>query len=373
MTDPSVLLQPRIVDQTSFEEFVAALDDLAPAIERDIAQLRSSPQDRAALARLFRALHTLKGDAALCRVDLAVALAHPLESLLARCRSGEIVFSDRLAELMLLALDRLELAIEALAEGRPLDALNLPRLAGGLETLAKTPPSEIDARCATVIESVTGFPPVSRPLAGAAKPAADVIASAPSADLTFFASLAQRLDAVSPHFTNRNERLVQLALSTNSAAGTPIDPQQLTAAVHMHDIGMLFVPHAIWLRNGRLSEAERAQLRDHPLLAAGLLERMPGWAPAAEMVRQHHEKPDGRGYPGSLRGDAICPGAKLIAILDAFEAVMLKHRQRGEKRSLIRAIAEINACEDQFASEWIAPFNRVIREMVERGEGVLQL
>ena len=59
------------------------------------------------------------------------------------------------------------------------------------------------------------------------------------------------------------------------------------------------------------------------------------------------------------------PGAKILAIVDAFEAVTLKHSHRGQSRSLIRAIAEINACDDQFATEWIEPFNRVIRKMVE--------
>jgi HD-GYP domain-containing protein (c-di-GMP phosphodiesterase class II) len=75
--------------------------------------------------------------------------------------------------------------------------------------------------------------------------------------------------------------------------------------------------------------------------------------------------PDGKGYPEGLAGDAICAGAKILAIVDAFEAVTLKHGHRGQNRSLIRAIAEVNACDDQFAAEWIEPFNRVIRRMVE--------
>lgn len=364
LPNPAAILSPRIVDPESFREFVAALEDLTPAIEQDIAQLRNSPGDAAAIARLFRALHTIKGDAAMCKVDFAVAIAHPLESLLARCRSGEIPFSDRLADLMLLTLDRLELTIEALAEGRKLDALNLPRLIGGLENLGNAPAGDITARAAALIEAVTGHRPGGEP-AMALHQASLSASAAQAADLAFFASLAQRLDGISPQFAGRSERLLALALDTNAAAGTPVDPVQLTAAVHMHDIGMLFVPEAIWLKTGRLSESERLLVRDHPALAAGLLERMPGWAAAAEMVRQHHEKPDGRGYPAGLTAAAICPGAKILAIVDAFEAVMLRHAQRGEQRSLIRAIAEINACDDQFAAEWIGPFNAVIRRMVE--------
>ena len=83
------------------------------------------------------------------------------------------------------------------------------------------------------------------------------------------------------------------------------------------------------------------------------------------MVAQHHEMPDAGGYPNKLSAPSICPGAKILAIVDAFEAVMLKHIQRGKNRSVLRAIAEINACDKQFAPEWIAPFNNVIRKTIE--------
>ena len=92
---------------------------------------------------------------------------------------------------------------------------------------------------------------------------------------------------------------------------------------------------------------------------------MEGWQTAADIVAQHHEMADGRGYPKGLKNDQICTGAKILAIVDAFEAVTLKHRDRGHSRSILRAIAEVNACDNQFAPEWIGPFNAVIRKIVE--------
>jgi HD-GYP domain-containing protein (c-di-GMP phosphodiesterase class II) len=92
---------------------------------------------------------------------------------------------------------------------------------------------------------------------------------------------------------------------------------------------------------------------------------MDNWSEAAEMVAQHHEMPDGQGYPLGDKVKQICDGAKILAIVDAFEAVMLKHINRGRNRSVLRAIAEINACDTQFSPEWIAPFNEVIRRTVE--------
>jgi HD-GYP domain-containing protein (c-di-GMP phosphodiesterase class II) len=114
-----------------------------------------------------------------------------------------------------------------------------------------------------------------------------------------------------------------------------------------------------------MSEADKEILRTHPSTAAGILTRMDGWQAAAEMVAQHHEMPDGGGYPLGIRDEKISAGAKILSIIDAFEAVMLKHIHRGKNGSVLRAIAEINACQNQFSPHWITPFNAVIRRTLE--------
>jgi HPt (histidine-containing phosphotransfer) domain-containing protein len=362
VADLVALLQPRIVDRDSFQEFVEALDDQVPGIERDIATLRKSPIDRALIAKLFRSLHTIKGDAAICKVDVGVMICHPIESLLARCRDGDVEFSSLLAEVLLLALDRLELTIEALALGRDVTHLNLPQLVGGLESMAAAQPVELALRAIGTIEAVTGFKPVNT--SGELIPPPVVTTNAGS-DLAFFRTLAWQLESRSPLFKGRTNRILQLALATNAAAGTPVDVTQLEAAVYLHDVGMMFAPESAWLKVGKLSDDDKRLLHAHPTLGADLLTRIPGWKAAADMVAQHHEMPDGRGYPAGLKAEGICPGAKILAIVDAFEAVTLKHNDRGHTRSLVRAIAEVNACDNQFATEWIQAFNTVIRQMVE--------
>ena len=366
MADIDALTDPAISDRDALGEFLESLTDKVPTIERDIARLKRNPRDRGLIADLFRALHNIKGDAAICKVEMGVRVAHPIETVLARLREGEIGFSEQLAEVILLALDRLEMATEAVAAGQPVAHLKLPQLVAGLERLEEGSEAAIAAQAIEVIEQVTGFRPV---LAGVPTIPSEAVPEGRGSharDLEFFRHLARQLDSLSPHFEGRNGRLLHLALATNVAAGTPIDPMQLEAAVHFHDIGMMFVPQVVWLKPGKLDVADQGAIHHHPRLAADLLERMPGWSEAARMVRQHHEMPDGGGYPGGLRNAEIAPGAKIIAIVDAFEAVMLKHSHRGQNRSLVRAIAEINACDNQFAAEWIAPFNTVIRGRIEQ-------
>jgi len=365
--DIAALMQPRIRDSESLHDFFDALTDQIPNVERYVAQLKRSPHDKTLIADLFRALHNIKGDAALCKIDLGSMIAHPLETLLGRLRNDEIAFSDLMAEAIMLAMDRLELATEALINGQhSLGHLKLIELVGGLEELSASSPEAIAEKVVHLIEAVTGFRPASAKQA--AKPHATVIVSSSAsvaADLSFFRSLALQYEARSPLFKGRSERQIQLALETNEIAGNPVDPVQLKAAVYMHDLGMLFLPESLWLKAGKLSDDDRLLLRDHPGFGGGLLQRMVGWQAASEIVLQHHEMPNGGGYPLGLKSDQIIPGAKILAVIDTFEAVTLKHSQRGDARSLVRAIAEINACDNQFAPEWIAAFNIVVRRMVE--------
>lgn|GEM_PF-251774 len=377
--DIKALLQPRVIDSEALSDFVDSLTDALPGIERNIFQLKQAPTDKVLIDTLFRALHNIKGDATLCRVDLAMIIAHPIEEMMVRIRNEELIFTDLVAEAILLAMDRLELAIEALTHGRETDNMKLPELVGGFENLALSDLKSADEKAIHLIEAVTGFRPASAPpVAAPAKasvvtPVSTAYAATAtthnlpttSSDLRFFRTLALQYEARSPLFKGRIERLLKWALETNAIAGKPVDPVQLEAAVCMHDVGMMFLPESVWLKSGKLTDDEKRQLHEHPAWGADLLERMPGWQGAAEIVRHHQEMHDGGGYPAGLKGDQIVAGAKIMSIVDTFESVMLKHGQRGASRSLVRAIAEVNACDNQFAPEWIMHFNTVVRRMVE--------
>lgn len=361
------MIVPIVSDREALQDFTDSLREHIADIERDVARLRIPPVSPENVGRLFRALHNIKGDAAICRVELAVAIVHPIETIVVRVRGEGLPFTDLLAETLLLAIDRLELAVARLSCGDALDGLQLQPLVEGLERLTYAAPNAVDEGCGEVIEAVTGFRPRATAVTSRNRASGGVGGmrlDAP-ADLRFFHTLAQQFEARSPLFAGRATRLLRLAVDTNQMAGEAIDPLQLEAAVYMHDVGMMLLPESVWLKASEMTPAERVVLRAHPDYAAGLLSRMAGWAAAAEMVAQHHETPDGHGYPAGLAAAEICAGARVLAIVDAFEAVMLKHTHRGRTRSVLRAIAEINACDRQFAPEWIEPFNRVIRRTLE--------
>ena len=98
--------------------------------------------------------------------------------------------------------------------------------------------------------------------------------------------------------------------------------QALHAAAMLHDIGKLAVPEHIVTKPGRLSEAEFERIKIHPVAGAEILEQVQFPYPVAPMVRAHHEKWDGTGYPSGLKGTEIPVGARILAAVDCLDALV---------------------------------------------------
>ncbi|MCD5326673.1 HD domain-containing phosphohydrolase [Chromobacterium piscinae] len=360
-------LMPEIIDPIAFQDFRDAVSDYAPQLEQLVCQLEDGSGNGEKIAQLFRILHSIKGDASLCQVHFVEPYVHVLEHLLDRVRRKELPYLDVLGDVLLLVMDRLVLMLDAVADDAPLDDLRMDALRMRLDPLLDKSAEELPQACAWLVASMMGHPPV---VAQAAAEQTGTHGGHRFADLQFFRSLAVQLEHRLPAYAGRTERNLALALETNRLAKQPLPMEQLAAAIYMHDIGMMLLPESMWLKAGQLSDEERRDMSAHPGWAAGLLERMPGWEEAAAMVAQHHERPDGSGYPDGLRDGAICSGACVLALVDAFESVMLKHAQQGQRRSMLRAVAELNASERQFDPYWLQLFNQVVRTRLELGNVV---
>jgi response regulator RpfG family c-di-GMP phosphodiesterase len=97
--------------------------------------------------------------------------------------------------------------------------------------------------------------------------------------------------------------------------------EQMHWGALLHDVGKIGIPDAILLKADPLRPEEWALIRMHPDLGARLLQGVPGLGPALEIVRLHHERFDGAGYPLGLRGTAIPLGARIFAVADAIDAI----------------------------------------------------
>jgi PAS domain S-box-containing protein/putative nucleotidyltransferase with HDIG domain len=132
-------------------------------------------------------------------------------------------------------------------------------------------------------------------------------------------SLVERRD---PYTAGHEERVAKLA--TVIAEDMGLAGERLEAlrwAALLHDIGKVAVPAEILSRPGRLSNVEFSLIRQHPVAGSEILEAIEFGHPVKEIVRQHHERVDGSGYPDGLRGDDILLEARVLAVADVVEAM----------------------------------------------------
>jgi len=108
----------------------------------------------------------------------------------------------------------------------------------------------------------------------------------------------------------------------------------------IHDIGKIYIPAEILNRPGRLTEAEFALIKAPPQVGFDIVGTVALPWPVATMIRQHHERLDGSGYPDGLKGEAIIPEARIMAVADVVEAIT-SHRPDRPGDGLDVALREI--------------------------------
>ncbi|MDE3197241.1 MAG: diguanylate cyclase, partial [Acidobacteriota bacterium] len=107
-----------------------------------------------------------------------------------------------------------------------------------------------------------------------------------------------------------------------------LEMEALEAAAMLHDIGKLAVPEHIVSKPGKLTPEEFEKMKIHPIVGAEILERAQFPYPVVPIVRSHHEKWDGTGYPDGLRGESIPVGARILAVVDCLDALASDRQYR---------------------------------------------
>lgn len=158
------------------------------------------------------------------------------------------------------------------------------------------------------------------------------------------AALAKALDARDRMTASHGNRTAELAGRMALALGmSDAEQRRMTLAANLHDIGKIGVPEAVLLKPGPLTEAERRQMQEHSAIGAAILEEISGMADVAEVVRHHHERWDGRGYPDGLAAQQIPYMSRILAVADATEAMCASRRYR-QPLSPSEVLSELKRC-----------------------------
>lgn len=140
--------------------------------------------------------------------------------------------------------------------------------------------------------------------------------------LSTVTALANSLEAKDPYTVGHSQRVATLAERLALALGLPeSDTQYIRMAGLLHDIGKIGIREAVINKPGPLTPVEYAHIQTHPLISERILVPVAELNGALRMIRNHHERWDGSGYPDSLKELEIPLGARILAIADAYDAM----------------------------------------------------
>jgi len=199
-----------------------------------------------------------------------------------------------------------------------------------------------------------------------------LVSSAPSFDLARnrvdeMVAIAQSVEEKDAATEGHCDRLGRLAIQTGEKLGlrgqSLID---LSYAAYLHDIGKIKVPDEILNKGEGLTDPEWVEMKRHPEYGAEILAEKDFLGAAGEIVRAHHERYDGSGYPHGLKGDGISIGARIVAVVDTYDAITSTrpYQKAQAKREAIGELREHAGT--QFDPDVVEAFIQVVGENGEK-------
>ncbi len=135
-------------------------------------------------------------------------------------------------------------------------------------------------------------------------------------------TFARAVDAKSPFTKGHSDRVTAYAIALADALGlSDDDKQKLWRGGNLHDIGKISIPDAILDKPAKLTADEFEVIKQHPLAGVRMIEPYQSLRDTLPVIRWHHERLDGRGYPDGLRGDEIPPLVRIVSVADVYDAL----------------------------------------------------
>lgn len=176
-------------------------------------------------------------------------------------------------------------------------------------------------------------------------------------------AMADAIDRRDPYTADHSRRVAELAVRIGEVYGmNERDIERLRLSSRLHDIGKIGIGNDLLHKPGKLTDEEWKIMRDHPVIGEQLLKPYRQFRHETRIVRHHHERWDGKGYPDGIRGAQIPLGSRMIAVADTFDAMTTSRPYRPALSKQI-AIDEIrNGALTQFDPQVVASFLQVMEE-----------
>ncbi len=333
--------------QEFFEDVVAAIGDV-----NDCASLLASGADAQVIDRMFRALHTVKGNCKMVFLEEFVDTSHKLEDLFSDIRSGEIAYQDIFGQFAVVVINEIQKQLEQLIKTQQADLTVLKSMESIIDKIECFPSNERASVAERAIIAISDGH-FNLDLVAIDNEHGRAFSFTDATDLEFFEFIGDKLSAANPNHEKFLKITKDLALSLNEKLGRKADIDQINAAIYL-----------LVLSNSIRREDSKFELAlEQVFFASGLLDRIPGWAQASSLVHKSLENHDGSGVPNGLSGEDIEPAAQVLGLAFEFGYQVVNHLSMGYKQSLFTAVKAINAKKDtRYKSRLIERFNSLIKQ-----------
>jgi putative two-component system response regulator len=193
----------------------------------------------------------------------------------------------------------------------------------------------------------------------------DLVERQRSLFLAMVKSLVSALEAKDKYTRDHSNRVTEFSLAIARAMGLDErELQDLEMAAILHDVGKIAIPEKILNKKTKLTDEEFAIIRQHPVIGETILKPVVELQMIARIVRHHHERYDGRGYPDGLKGQAIPVGSRIMSVADSYDAITSSRPYR-DYESHNYAVKEIIKCSGtQFDPEVVEHFLEVAKGFI---------
>ena len=177
------------------------------------------------------------------------------------------------------------------------------------------------------------------------------------ATVQLMSSLQNAMEEKDYYTAGHTMRVTDYAVMLGKAMEFPEEDQiVLRRAAQFHDIGKLVIDLSCIQKPGKLTDEEWKLIRKHPSVGANIIKPLGFMEREYHIIRHHHERMDGKGYPDGLSGDKLCPLTKILIVVDSYDA-MTSRRNYRRNMTMDEALTELYACSDsQFDKQTVEYF-----------------
>lgn len=187
------------------------------------------------------------------------------------------------------------------------------------------------------------------------------------ANLSFATALVATLDARDRYTAGHSAAVAVYARDIANRLGLSPEQQQMAHLCGLvHDIGKIGLPAGLLEKPGALTLDERRQMEEHSAISERILANVDDYSEIAKIVRHHHERVDGQGYPDGLVGDEVPLISRIIAVADAYNAMTSDRPYRDAMPSQVARLRLAQAVESQFDTSVVAAFEAILASATEK-------